>query len=99
MPSVTIEKRGEVAIIWLDQPDEKINKVSIEFMEEVDEMFRNLEHDASVKAAVLISKKKDFIAGADIEMFKRVKQKGDFQPVTRKGHESLFKLERSPKPV
>jgi 3-hydroxyacyl-CoA dehydrogenase/enoyl-CoA hydratase/3-hydroxybutyryl-CoA epimerase len=95
----TIEKRNGVGIVWLDQPDEKINKVSIEFMDEVDQLFGQLENDADVKAAVIISRKKDFIAGADIEMFKKVRKKGDFEPVTKRGHESLFKLENSKKPV
>jgi 3-hydroxyacyl-CoA dehydrogenase/enoyl-CoA hydratase/3-hydroxybutyryl-CoA epimerase len=94
-----IEKRNGVAIVWLDQPGEKINKVSVEFMDEVDRLFGELENDNEVKAVVLTSKKKDFIAGADIEMFQRVQKKGDFEPVTRRGHQSLFKLERSKKPV
>ncbi|MDB5281272.1 MAG: fadJ [Bacteroidota bacterium] len=95
----TIEKRNGVAIIWLDQPNEKINKVSLDFVADIDKIFQQLENDGEVKAAVLISKKKDFIAGADIEMFQNVKKKGDFIDFTRNGHQSLFKLERSKKPV
>ena len=95
----TIEKRNGVAIIWLDQEGEKINKVSLDFVGEIDKLFQTLELDPEVKAAVLISKKKDFIAGADIEMFKNVKKKGDFIDFTRNGHQSLYKLERSKKPV
>ena len=100
MPQIaTIEKRNGVAIVWLDQEGEKINKVSLDFVGEIDRLFQSLENDNDVKAAVLISKKKDFIAGADIEMFKKVKKKGDFIDFTRNGHQSLYKLERSKKPV
>lgn len=96
----TIEKRDNgVAIVWLDQPNEKINKVSLDFVNQIDELFQGLENDNSVKAAVVISKKKDWIAGADIDMFGNVKKKGDFIQFTRNGHESLFRLERSKKPV
>lgn len=96
----TIEKRDNgVAIIWLDQPGEKINKVSLEFVKELDVLFQQLENDSDVKAAVIASKKKDWIAGADIDMFGRVKQKGDFIQFTRDGHQSLFRLEKSKKPV
>lgn len=96
----TIEKRDNgVAIVWLDQPGEKINKVSLEFVEGIDQLFQELEADNSVKAAVIASKKKDWIAGADIEMFGRVKQKGDFIQFTRNGHASLNKLEKGKKPV
>lgn len=101
MPQIaTIEKRDNgVAVVWLDQPNEKINKVSLEFVKEIDELFQQLESDNGVKAVVIASKKKDWIAGADIEMFGKVKQKGDFIQFTRNGHESLFRLERSKKPV
>src|SRR6476661_572284 len=101
MPQIaTIEKRDNgVAIVWLDQVNEKINKVSLEFVEEIDKIFQQLENDPQVKAAVIISKKKDWIAGADIDMFGQVKQKGDFIQFTRNGHASLNKLEAGKKPV
>ena len=96
----TIEKRDNgVAIVWLDQQNEKINKVSLDFVEGIDKIFQDLENDNSVKAAVIISKKKDWIAGADIEMFGKVKQKGDFIQFTRNGHVSLGKMEKGKKPV
>jgi len=95
----TIEKRNGVAIVWLDQPNEKVNKVSLDFVEGIDKLFQDLENDPEVKAAVIISKKKDWIAGADIDMFKQVKQKGDFIQFTRNGHQSLNRLAASKKPV
>ena len=95
----TIEKRNGVAIVWLDQQNEKINKVSLDFVEGIDKIFQDLENDNEVKAAVIISKKKDWIAGADIDMFGKVKQKGDFIQFTRDGHDSLARLEKSKKPV
>jgi 3-hydroxyacyl-CoA dehydrogenase/enoyl-CoA hydratase/3-hydroxybutyryl-CoA epimerase len=96
----TIEKRSDgIAIVWLDQPNEKVNKVSLDFIKEVDNTFSALEHDNEVKAVVILSKKKDWIAGADIDMFANVKQKGDFAPITRNGHQSLARLEKSKKPV
>lgn len=96
----TIEKRENgVAIVWLDQQNEKINKVSLEFVEGIDKIFQELENDDTIKAVVIASKKKDWIAGADIDMFGKVKQKGDFIQFTRNGHVSLNKLEKGKKPV
>ncbi len=96
----TIEKRENgVAIVWLDQQNEKINKVSLDFVEGIDKLFQELENDPAVKAAVIMSRKKDWIAGADIDMFGKVKQKGDFIQFTRNGHASLNKLEKGKKPV
>lgn len=97
---VTIEKTPEgVAVVWLDQKGEKINKISPDVIGLFDGVFTDLETDPAVKAVVLISKKKDFIAGADIDAFKKVTKKGDFEPITRKGHEILGRIENSKKPV
>ncbi len=97
---VTIEKTPEgVAVVWLDQKGEKINKISPDVIGLFDGVFSELENDPAVKAVVLISKKKDFIAGADIDAFKKVTKKGDFEPITRKGHEILNRIENSKKPV
>ncbi|HRN95467.1 MAG TPA: enoyl-CoA hydratase-related protein, partial [Chitinophagales bacterium] len=99
MNFATVEKRQGVAIVWLDEENSPINKISLEAMGAFDSIFKQLENDNEVKACVLISKKKDFIAGADIEMFGKVKKKGDFEPFTRKGHKALNDLAASKKPV
>ncbi len=99
MNYATIEKQDEFAIVWLDQEGEKVNKVSPELIHAFDTIFKEIDADSSIKAIILASKKKDFIAGADIEMFQKVTKKGDFEPVTRRGHDSLNKLEQSKKPI
>jgi 3-hydroxyacyl-CoA dehydrogenase/enoyl-CoA hydratase/3-hydroxybutyryl-CoA epimerase len=99
MNYASIEKTEEFAIVWLDQEGEKVNKVSPELIQAFDTIFKEIDADPQVKAIILASKKKDFIAGADIEMFAKVTKKGDFEPITRKGHESLNKLQHSKKPI
>jgi 3-hydroxyacyl-CoA dehydrogenase/enoyl-CoA hydratase/3-hydroxybutyryl-CoA epimerase len=97
---VSIEKNANgVCTIWMDQKNEKINKVGTDLIGLFEDIFKELNADDSIKAFVLSSKKKDFIAGADIEMFQKVKQKGDFEPFTRKGHQILNDLSVSKKPV
>lgn len=97
---VSIEKNTNgVCTIWMDQKNEKINKVGTDLIGLFEDIFKELNADDSIKAFVLSSKKKDFIAGADIEMFQKVKQKGDFEPFTRKGHQILNDLSVSKKPV
>ena len=96
---LNIEKENGVATIWLDQKGEKINKVSPETIALFDEVLHEIEHDEDIQAVVIASKKKDFIAGADIDMFLKVQNKGDFEPITRKGHQILNRVERSKKPV
>ena len=96
----TIEKNSDgIATIWMDQKENKINKVGPELIEMFDEVFAEINNDNSVKAIVLASKKKDFIAGADIDAFQNVKKPGDWAPVTIKGHAILERLEKGKKPV
>src|SRR2546426_9279317 len=99
MSYATFEKQDGIGIIWLDQPGEKINKVSPDVVGEFEGLIKKINDDPEVKAVVLISRKKDFIAGADIETFEKVKNPGDFQVVARKGHDILNQLANSKKPI
>lgn len=96
---VEIEKRDGIAIIWMDEQDSKINKIGPDMIDTFNPMMDELENDPEVKAAVMISRKKDFIAGADIEAFANVKKEGDWQPIAKKGHEILGRIEKSKKPI
>lgn len=96
---VEIEKRDGIAIIWMDEENSKINKIGPDMIETFNPMMDELEKDPEVKAAVMISRKKDFIAGADIEAFANVKKEGDWQPIAKKGHEILNRVQNSKKPV
>ena len=71
----TLERHGNgVMTIWMDLKGEKINKVGPDMVGLFDGIFEEIEADDSIKALVLNSKKKDFIAGADIEAFKLVRK-------------------------
>lgn len=91
------EISNSVAFLYLDQKDSKVNIVSPTLIDVFETIIDDIISDTDVKAAVFISAKKDFIAGADIQSFKADKV-GDFQPISRKGHALLAKLENSPKP-
>ncbi len=96
---ITIEKHDGVATIWIDQKGEKVNKVSPDAVQIFDQVISMLEQDPEVKAAVMMSRKRDFIAGADIEAFAKVQKPGDFIQITQKGHEILNRVEASKKPI
>jgi 3-hydroxyacyl-CoA dehydrogenase/enoyl-CoA hydratase/3-hydroxybutyryl-CoA epimerase len=65
--SLTLEKRGPVAVIHFDQFGEKANKLSTPNMLRLFELFLEIEKDKSIGALVIISRKPTiFIAGADI---------------------------------
>ncbi|MGB1247527.1 MAG: 3-hydroxyacyl-CoA dehydrogenase NAD-binding domain-containing protein [Chitinophagales bacterium] len=87
-----------IATIWLDHKIEKMNVVSPDMMGILDAVFEELKTDDEIKGAVIISGKKDFIAGADIKAFS-IEKKGDFRPIQEKGHQGLLELEMGKKPV
>ena len=93
-----LEIEKGIATIWIDSQKDKMNIVSPSLIGDFENVFNEIENNKDVIGAVLISAKKDFIAGADIKSFKGEKV-GDFQPFSRKGHELLQKIEDSKKPI
>ncbi|MCC5942879.1 MAG: fatty acid oxidation complex subunit alpha FadJ [Balneolaceae bacterium] len=95
-----IEISNRVAIITLDNPDEKVNKLDETLIEEFSAFLEQFKNDDSIDGAVLISgKDENFIAGADIEMFKTRETAEELSELSWIGHEILLQIENSPKPV
>ena len=94
---ITIEKQGGVATLWIDHRLEPQNVVSPAVIEVLGAAFDAVENDPEVQALVLISRKDNFIAGADIRSFD-ISGPGEFTPIQARGHAALARLERSSKP-
>jgi len=100
MPYNEIEKENGVAIVWLDQPGEKVNKISIDLVDKFKAILDSLEKDETVKGIVLISRKEDnFIAGADIDKFKDMRSPEEAEMLSRQGHAILNRMAAFPKPI
>ncbi len=95
---VSIEIEDGIATLWLDRKGQKHNTVSPEMISMFDLVFEELNNNSEIKAAVIISRKDDFMAGADIKAFE-INNPGEFRPIQAKGHASLATLENSKKPV
>ena len=100
MKFTELEMRDGVAILWLDYPGEKINKISPELIEEFDHLLDELEGRNDLKGLVLASRKADnFIAGADLDVFLKMNEPGRAEALSRRGHAVLNRLETFPQPV
>jgi 3-hydroxyacyl-CoA dehydrogenase/enoyl-CoA hydratase/3-hydroxybutyryl-CoA epimerase len=100
MSYINITTKDSVAILTLDKPGEKVNTLDESMMDQFSEFLNELESNADLKGAVLISGKDDnFIAGADIEMFKARETAEELQELSRSGHEILNKIAKSTKPI
>lgn len=89
-----------VVIATLDTPGEKVNKLNEAMIEEFSALLDKLESDDSLDGALLVSGKNDnFIAGADIEMFKTRDTKEKLSELSWTGHEILLRVENFNKPI
>lgn len=95
-----VETTDGVAIVTLDTPDEKVNKLNEQLIEEFSGFLDRLEEDDSLKGAVLISgKDENFIAGADINMFQSRTTEDELAALSWKGHNILLRVEQFKKPI
>ncbi len=89
-----------VAIVTYDVPGEPVNTLKPSFAEEFGEVFARVERDAAIKAAVLVSGKRDgFIAGADLAMLERTVTAAEAEAIARAGHATVARLVALAKPV
>lgn len=99
MNYLSLEKKNGIAVVTLDQPGEKVNKLNEELIGEFRNLLDRFEND-TIDGVVLVSGKKDnFIAGADVEMLKNKKAPEEIEELSRTGNELLLRLDRFNKPV
>lgn len=94
------EIKDSVLILSLDKPGEKVNTLDEAMMTQFAALLDEIESNSKVKGALIISRKKDnFIAGADIEMFKAQETADDLEQLALAGHKILNRIAAFPKPV
>jgi 3-hydroxyacyl-CoA dehydrogenase len=84
------EKRGELAIILVDNPP--VNAISVGVREALIDGAAKLAADPEIKAAVLACAGRTFMAGADITEFGK-------PPLSPSLQDAIDAIERSPKPI
>ncbi|MCP9291484.1 fatty acid oxidation complex subunit alpha FadJ [Gracilimonas sediminicola] len=100
MSYLHITHKDSVAIITLDLPGEKVNKLNESMMDEFSEFLDELEQNDDLKGAVLISGKNDnFIAGADIDMFQARDTAEEIEQLSKDGHKILNRIAGFSKPI
>lgn len=95
---IQLETVDGICTVWLNNKVDGINIVSPSLISMMEELFDEIFNDLEIKAIIIISKLKDFMAGADIKAF-AIEKEGEFRPIQAKGHELLSRLEKQSKPV
>lgn len=100
-PALRIDVRDDgVAIVTYDVPGEPVNTLQASFAADFNAVYEKLRDDASIKAAVLVSGKKDsWVAGANIDMLSACKTAEDAEALCRVGKEAMNLFEALDKPV
>jgi len=100
VPALTVEIEAGVAVVTLDVPGAPVNTLSSAVAQEFDGLLTRLEDDAEASAIVLISGKPDnFIAGADIEEFTRLRTAEEATSLSRRAQELMNRVAACRKPV
>jgi 3-hydroxyacyl-CoA dehydrogenase/enoyl-CoA hydratase/3-hydroxybutyryl-CoA epimerase len=93
----TVERQGDLAVVWFDLPGEKVNKFSSAVLHELSAVLDELAAARELKTVVFASKKPGiYIAGADIEEFTRVTGPEQARAYVKLGQDVFTKLTRLP---
>lgn len=90
-----------IAELCFNLPGEKVNKLTTEAFEELENHLDSLAKNPNIKALKITSGKEDqYIAGADIHMFEHgFKDPALIEPIIRMGHRIFSKLQNLPFPT
>lgn len=93
----TIERQGELAIVWFDLPGEKVNKFSTPVLHELSGVLDELAASNELKKIVFASRKPGiFIAGADVTEFTTVSGPEQAKGYVLLGQQVFTKLAKLP---
>uniref|UniRef100_A0A3Q3KAW9 Trifunctional enzyme subunit alpha, mitochondrial n=1 Tax=Monopterus albus TaxID=43700 RepID=A0A3Q3KAW9_MONAL len=97
---VNYEVKGDVAVIRINDPNSKVNTLSVQMQKEMTEAMNEVWDNNAIQSAVLISSKPGcFIAGADINMIQSCKTAEEITRLSQEGQMMFDKVEKSPKPI
>lgn len=93
--SLSIEA-DNIAVIRLNVPDESMNVLSRQTMQEIETLLDEIEKNNNIQGVVLTSGKPDsFIAGADVKMISSCKNAEETEELARSGQAIFARIEKS----
>jgi len=91
--AITMQLEQGIAVLSIDLPGSPLNVLSAAVQGELRDALATIQRDPAIKAAVLLSGKRDsFIAGADIEGFLAFRSADEAEKASRAGHADFQRL-------
>ena len=98
--SITLRVENKIGWLELDLEGEKINKFSTPVMHRIKEVLEEIKSNQEIKVLVVISKKeKIYIAGADINEIRNIREEDDFLKAVHAGQAIMNEFEDLKIPV
>src|SRR3954467_10764724 len=88
----SIEREGDLAILWFDLPGEKVNKFSSTVVQEFAAVVDELSRATDIRSVIVASRKSVFIAGADITEFTKVVSPEQAKEYVRLGQQTFHRF-------
>ncbi|MEH0155030.1 enoyl-CoA hydratase-related protein [Limibacter armeniacum] len=95
---IYLERKGDIAFLCFDKPDSEVNIIDISLAADFHRLLDEVETDPTLIGAVLISKKKGFMGGADIKQFIDLPNE-EVRKAAAEGHQLIKRLSLFPKPI
>lgn len=100
MENINLTIKNNIATLCFNLENEKVNKLSFQVLHELNEKLDSIKDDRSIKLLLITSAKKHiFIAGADINEIREIKEKDEIYNLLLKAHKIFNKLENLPCPT
>ncbi|XP_049321544.1 trifunctional enzyme subunit alpha, mitochondrial-like [Astyanax mexicanus] len=97
---VTWEAKGDVAVVYVNDPHSEVNTWSAQTKKEMVEAMEGIWNNDSVGSAVVISPKPhSFISGVDVDMISACKSKEEATLLSQQWQGMMKRIEGSPKPI
>jgi len=100
MAGLRVEKRGAVAVLWIDQPERSVALLDMDLLKALPGVVDELDADEGVRAVVLANAKPGaFLAGADVGAFLEYGSPAEVEARIHEGNAFLARLEAWRKPL
>src|ERR1051325_8211849 len=100
MTAFSLSITDGIALLTLDVPGEPVNTLGSGVIAEFQAVLDRIRDDPGARAVVLISgKSENFVAGADINEFARIRTAEEGEALSYAGQEMIGRLQRFPKPI